>query len=107
VSKRKFVARIKHWPHEDKKDGRRVYPAPGAKTSQVAEKDRMHFARNPQAQAFIRDYIPGEFDGVPLPEDIKLNEITHIQRINQYQQARIALTQEMANAYFARYGKQQ
>lgn len=109
MSKRKFVFRIKHGPHQDKDNIRHVYPDPGAKTTWVAEQDRAHFARNPQAQAFIRDYIPGEFDGVPLPEDVTLDEITHVlvRRINQYQQARIALTKEMADALSAKYGGQQ
>ena len=107
MGRRKFTAKLKHWPHEDKDGVRHVYPLQSAKTTQVAQKDRIHFALNPQAQAFIRQYILGEFDGVPLSEGVNLNDITHVlvRRLNQNQQARIALTREMADTYFAKYGK--
>ena len=47
-------------------------------------------------QAFTREYVPGEFTGVPLPDGVNLARISHVhvRRLGAGGQARIPLTRE-------------
>lgn len=48
----------------------------GSKLDMIYRSDKIGFVLRGQC-AFIRDYIPGEFDGFTLPKDLDLSEITH------------------------------
>jgi len=48
----------------------------GSKLDQIYRNDKLGFIIR-KSCAFVRDYIPGEFDGFTLPKDLDLSEITH------------------------------
>jgi hypothetical protein len=48
----------------------------GSKQDLIFRADKFGFIERGRC-AFIREYIPGEFDGHDLPKDLDLSEITH------------------------------
>lgn len=94
----KRTFKLKRYPSE-KIDGiTHVYPPSGAKVSKIVEQDRLWFLANPDVRERVRPYVPGELDGVQIPDGMTLSEVTHIKliRIGDFGQARIPLTEEQA-----------
>jgi hypothetical protein len=71
-----------------------AYPDADSISTRTTYQDRARFAAHPEAESFLREYVPGEFE--PTPEGVDLSTVTHVlvKRINTYQQARVALTKE-------------
>jgi hypothetical protein len=88
--------RLKYWPGEQKEGITQVYVTQGSRISQVIAQDQRRFEEHPQADAFLRKYIPGEFEGMPLPDSMDINTITHVlvTRLEGEKQVRIPMTQE-------------
>lgn len=97
----KKTFRLKYWPGEQKEGITHVYVAQGSRISQVIAQDKRRFEEHPQADAFLRKYIPGEFEGMPLPDGMDINTITHVlvTRLEGEKQARIPMMQEEYEAY--------
>jgi hypothetical protein len=97
-NKRKRTFKLKRYPSEVVDGITHVYPPAGARVSNIVERDRLYFAFNPTATSYIRPYIPGELDGMQLPDGMNLSEVTHISviRMGDFGQARIPLTEEQA-----------
>lgn len=75
MKQRSFVR--KNGKIEIKKAKEQYSVAPlGSKEDELFRADKMGFIQN-QACAFLRDYVPGEFDHFDLPKDLDLKEITH------------------------------
>lgn len=96
--KRTFKARMKHYPSVAKDGITHVYPLPNTKTTKVVERDRMYFLANPGARSYQRPYVPGEFEGCPIPDDVNLAKVDYVMvfRLGSESQARIPLTREQA-----------
>lgn len=96
--KHKRTFKLKRYPSEVKDGITHVYPPAGARVSQIVEKDRLYFEVNPYVRSYTRAYVPGELDGVQLPDGMNLSEVTHISvvRLGDLGQARIPLTEEQA-----------
>lgn len=94
--KRVFKARMKHYPSIVRDGITHVYPFPNAKTTKVVEQDRLYFLANPDVRSYQRPYVPGEFEGCPIPNDIDLAEVAYVQvfRLGSDSQARIPLPRE-------------
>lgn len=101
--KNKHTFKLKRWPARKEEHATHIYPVAGARTTQIAEADRARFLAHPKSQAFIREYIPGEFRGL-LPESADTTVITHVlvMRLNAFQQSRQPLTHVQAQALMAR-----
>jgi hypothetical protein len=71
---------------------------PEASVSEVAMQDRNVFLQHPEIKSFVRDYIPGEFDGLTLPESMTTDQIAfvYVKWIDADRQARIAITKAFA-----------
>jgi hypothetical protein len=94
-----FRAKIKHYPSIVRDGVTHVYPFLGAKVSRIVERDRLYFAANPNIGAYIRAYVPGELDGIRIPDGMNLSDIAYIlvKRLpGGLQQARMPLTREQA-----------
>ncbi len=98
MSKRKRTFKLKRYPSEQIDGLTHVYPPHGAKVSKIVERDRLWFLANPDVHSRVRPYVPGELDGVQLPEGMQLSEITHIKliRMGNTGQARIPFTEQQA-----------
>jgi hypothetical protein len=57
-------------------DGHHSVAIPGSKQDKIFRADKLGFIRL-RSCAFVRTYIPGEYDGHDLPKDLNLDEITH------------------------------
>ena len=97
-NKHRRTFKLKRYPSEVVDGITHVYPPSGARVSGIVEQDRLYFHLNPSVRKRIRPYIPGELDGVRLPDGMTLSEVTHIAviRIGDLGQARIPLTEEQA-----------
>jgi len=94
--KRVFKAKMKHCPSEVRGSITHGYLTPDAKMAQVVEKDMLYFLANPSAESYRRAYVPGEFEGVPLPDGVDLAEVDFVQviRIGEGHQARLPIPKE-------------
>jgi hypothetical protein len=99
--KQKKTFRLKYRQGEQKDGITHMYMAQGSRISQVIAQDRRRFEEHPQADAFVRKSIEGEFDGMPLPDGMDIKTITHVlvTRLEGGKQARIPMTQEEYEAY--------
>jgi hypothetical protein len=96
--------KLKRYPSEVVNGITHVYPPAGARVSRIVERDRLYFSLNPGVRSYIRPYVPGELDGVSLPDGMTLSEVTHISilRLGDSGQARIPLTEEQARKMMMR-----
>jgi hypothetical protein len=97
----KKTFRLKYRQGEQKEGITHMYAAQGSPVSQVIAQDQRRFEEHPQADAFVRKYITGEFNGVPLPDGMDIKTITHVlvMRLDGEKQARIPMTQEEYEGY--------
>ena len=92
--------KLKRYPSEVVDGLTHVYPPSGARVSQIVERDRRYFSLNPGVRSYIRPYVPGELDGVALPDGMSLSEVTYISVFclpGGQGQARMPLTEEQAH----------
>lgn len=97
-NKHRRTFKLKRYPSEVINGIAHVYPPAGARVGRIVERDRLYFLANPGVKTYIRPYVPGELDGVQLPDGMTLSEVTHISvlRMGNTGQARIPLTKEQA-----------
>lgn len=98
-NRHKRTFRPKRYPSEVIDGITHVYPWAGAKVSRIVERDRLYFAANPGVRSYIRPYVPGELDGVQLPDGMSLADIAYISVFRLPSgdgQARMPLTEEQA-----------
>ena len=98
-NKQKRTFKLKRYPSEVVDGLTHVYPPVDARVSRIVERDRLYFSLNPGVRKRIRPYIPGELDGVALPDGMSLFEVTHVSviRMGDFGQARIPMTEEQAH----------
>lgn len=95
-NKHRRTFKLKRYPSEVRDGIRHVYPPAGAQTSKVAARDQRYFLAHPAERSFLRATIPGEFAGIALPDEMKLEEIKYVfvKRLGDFGAARIPLTIE-------------